>query len=269
MFSTKERYLMVRRICLALIVAAVSSFGSQGSGIFFDFHSSLGVRSGDELYHFRGAAMGSPVGDSIYYYSGGRQWADTNEFLNLILDNDKMQYSVRYSFLAGYEKSFTKVLSVRAAVGYQNVGMRAYAAEVPNFDKGDLSEVPFITAEISRHWLTFPIDLKVTLPIKRAGIYLCAGTKISYLLASEYRDSITGFTQDLGKATPGLNIGLGFRIGTELPVGNVGHVFLESGYTLGLSNLAFISRATTREGEIIPLGAGFRLNVPRVKDSPR
>lgn len=260
---------MIRRICIWLAVAAVSSFGSQGSGIFFDVHSSLGVRTGDELYHFRGITMGSPVGDSIHYYVGGNQWADTNEFLNLVLDNDKMQYSVRYSFVAGYEKSFNKVLSIRAAVGYQNVGMRAYAAEIPNFDKGDMSEKPFITAEITRHWLTFPIDVKATLPIRRAGIYLCAGTKISYLLSSEYRDSITGFTQDLGKVTPRVNVGVAFRIGTEIPVGAIGHIYLESGYVVGLSNLAFINRATTREGEIIPLGLGFRLNMPPNKDDGR
>jgi hypothetical protein len=257
---------MIRHLCCTLAVAAASCFGSQGSGIFVNVNPSLGVRSGDQLHHFRGNTMGSPVGDSIYYYSGGRQWADTNEYLTLLLDNDKMQYSVRYSFLAGYEKSFTKVLSVRAAVGYQKVGMRAYAALIRNAAKGDMTEEPFITAEISRNWLTFPIDIKVTLPIRRSGIYLCAGAKISYLLSSEYRDSISGFTQDLGSVTPRLNIGLGLRIGTELPVGNVGYVFLESGYTLGLSNLAFINKANTREGEIIPLGLGFRMNVPSTRE---
>jgi hypothetical protein len=175
------------------------------------------------------------------------------------------QYSVKYSFLIGYEKSFSKVLSLRGAVGYQNVLLDANAGLIPGFQNGDMTEVPVVSAEIDRHWISIPVDFKVMLPIRRSGLYLAVGPKASILLSSTYRDSLTSIKNDMADKTPRFNFGIGFRFGAELAIAHAGYLLLESGYHKGLVNLSHISKSKTFEGEIVPIGIGFRFNVPSKK----
>lgn len=257
---------MIRRVISLLLVAAFTSLGAQSSGIFFDAHVSRGVMKGDKLYDFTGSSFGSIVHegeglDTVHLISNGKEVVGVGNGFEKV----DFQYNVRYSFAVGYEKSFNKVLSLRGAVGYQNALMNAYAATISGYLEGDMTEDPYISSEISRHWLTIPIDLKVTLPIRRAGIYVAAGPKMSILLSSKYSDSLANTTEDITDLTPRFNLQLGFRLGAEFPIGKAGYIYVESGYHKGLINLSPVSEASTKEGEITLLGAGFRINLPAIK----
>ena len=109
----------------------------------------------------------------------------------------------------------------------------------------------------------YPIDFKVTLPIRRGGLFVATGPKASILLSSKYFDKITNSTQDLGDFTPRFNLGVGFRVGAELPIARAGFLLIESGYNWGLLNTAIISSAKQREGELSLLSLGFRINFPK------
>lgn len=255
---------MISRIFSLLVFTAVASFGAQSSGFFFDAHVSQGKRNGDTLYNFDGTKIGIKVGDSICYIENGKETTEENNLGSL--HYDQFQYAVRYAFLVGYEKSFNKVVSVRGAVGYQNASMEAHAATIPGYFDGDDTEIPYVSAKIDRHWISVPIDFKVTLPIRRGGLYLAAGPKASILLSTTYKDSITNTTEDLGDLTPRFNFALGFRFGAEIAIANAGYLFFESGYHKGLLNTSPISSATTKEGEITLIGLGFRINVPSKKN---
>jgi hypothetical protein len=245
-----------------IVLAAFVSFGAQGSGIYIEAHASQGKMSGNILSNFEGPAIGSIVGDSIHYIANGKEGTAKNNYLQFDKYPVKFQYAVQYSFSAGYEKSFSKVLSVRAAVGYQKALLDAYGATIPGYYSGDMTEVPFVSAEIDRHWISIPIDCKVTLPIRRSGLYLAVGPKASILLASQYTDNLTNTTEDLSDLTPRFNLGIGIRLGAEFPIFNAGFLFVESGYHFGLLNTSPISSSTTQEGEISLLGIGFRMNIP-------
>jgi len=250
------------RIFIALILFSISSFGAQGSGIFFDAHVSRGMNKGDKLYNFEGVRIGTIEGDSICVLINGKETKAKNTYTPYSSYPVEFQYAVRYSFLAGYERSFNKLLSIRGAVGYQNVLMNAYAATIHNYGQPNQAEEPFVSSKIDRHWISIPVDFKVTLPIRRSGLYVAAGPKASILLSSTYTDSISGFTEDLGSLTPRLNLGIGFRFGVELAIANAGYLFIESGYHKGLLNITPVPSATTQEGEIDALGVGFRMNIP-------
>jgi hypothetical protein len=154
------------------------------------------------------------------------------------------------------------VLSIRAALGYRKALLNAYAATIPGYFNGDMTEVPFVSAKIDRHWLSIPIDFKATLPIRRGGLYLAVGPKTSILLSSKYTDSLSNNPQDLSDLTPRFNLGLGFRFGAEFSIAKAGYLFIESGYHRGLVNTSPISSANTKEGELALLGIGFRMNFP-------
>jgi hypothetical protein len=246
---------MLRASMYILMVTAIASFGAQGSGIYFDAHVSRGEQNGDKLYQFSGPAFGAIVGDSIRYIANGREATGANNYGS---DYQAFfQYVVQYSFLAGYEKSLNTFLSVRGAIGYQKALLDAHASTIT-----DSAEVPFITAKIDRHWISIPIDFKVTLPLGRSGLYCAAGPKASILLSSKYTDSLTNTTEDLSGFTPRLNVGIGLRLGAEFPIAKAGFLFIESGYHIGLLNTSPITSSTTQEGEISLFGMGFRLNLP-------
>jgi hypothetical protein len=44
----------------------------------------------------------------------------------------------------------------RGALGYQKALLTAYGATIPGYFQGDMTEVPFVDAEIARHWLNLP-----------------------------------------------------------------------------------------------------------------
>lgn len=255
---------MIRTITSILFFAVVAAFGSQGSGIFFEAHASQGKMKGNSLVHFEGQKIGYALGDTIRFIFNGKEYADTNDYTSPFTSYPvEFQYAVRYSFLAGYERTFNKVLSLRGAVGYQYALMDAYAANIPGYMEGDMDEVPFVDAQIDRHWITIPIELKVTLPIRRSGLYAAMGPKGSILLASKYSEKIYNTTQDLADLTSRFNLGLGFRIGTELAIAKIGYLLIESGYNWGLLNTSIISSANMREGEFSPIALGFRINFPK------
>lgn len=251
---------MVRRFICILVFIAEVSYGAQGSGIYFDAHVSRGAMIGDKLYHFDGTRIGIIDGDSIRYIENRKQAAQKN--IAMAHDPVEFQYVVQYSFLAGYEKSFSKALSVRGAIGYQKALLDAHAATIPGFEKGDMTEAPFVSAEIVRHWISIPVDFKVTLPMGRSGLYLAVGPKASILLSSKYSDSLANTTEDLSDLTPGFNMGIGFRLGAEFPISKAGFLFVESGYHYGLLNISLVPSSTTKEGEITLLAMGFRMNIP-------
>jgi hypothetical protein len=113
------------------------------------------------------------------------------------------------------------------------------------------------------------VDVKFTLPLSQNGVYLAMGPKLSFLLSSQYSDSITGTTIDLASRTPGVNLSLGLRLGAEFAVGTLGYFFIEAGYHHGLTNLAVVAPATTGEGEAALLGIGFRPNFSRSANGSR
>ena len=252
---------MIRRICFSLLLASAASFGAQSSGFYGNINVSRGIHLGDKFQNFAGTEIGSVVGDTVYYVDNGREGKKKFDFIHT--KSSDFQYGVRFSALVGYEKSWNKILSARGAVGYQNVVLDAYAASIPGFALGDMTQVPFITSKISRHWLSVPVDVKFTAPLSQNGVYLAVGPKLSFLLATQYTDSITTTTIDLAGRTPGVNLSLGLRLGAEFAVGTLGYFFIEAGYHHGLTNLAVIAPATTGEGEAALLGIGFRSNFSR------
>jgi len=227
---------MIRRILLAVVLSVTASFGAQGSGIFFEGHVSRGVMTGDTLYAGLSEIYGIPI---------------------------EYQYCVRYAFSAGYEQSFSKLISIRAGVGYQNALMNAYSATIQNSsdNNGDYREVASIDSDIVRHWLTIPIDFKVTLPFRRSGFYIAAGPKASILLSSKGTDNITIEEYTITNDTPRFNLALGGDIGLEFAIGNLGHLFVESGYHQGILNTSPSESGTTQESEINFLKLGFRINL--------
>lgn len=254
---------MFNQIAFVIVMfSAVASFGAQGSGIFLQANASQGKMKGDKIVQFPGGAFGSEDGDSIRFIINGQELADINRYTVISTYPIDFQYAVRYSFLAGYEKSFNKVLSIKGAIGYQYALLDANAATV----NPDFSEDPFVASEIDRHWLNIPVDIKVTLPIRRSGLYLAAGPKASILLSSTYKDSLSNYELDLGDLTPRFNLSLGFRFGVELAIARAGFLLIESGYHKGLINLSPVSSVKTQEGEFVPISLGFRMNVPPEKN---
>lgn len=199
---------MIRCSLSILLLSSLVCIGAQSSGIFVEGHISQGKQNGDKLRHFEGNVFGSMDDDSIHYILDGQESSRENTYSIISSYPVDFQYSVQFSFSAGYEKSFTKLLSLRGGVGYQKVVMDAYAARI-DLENGSMNDVPFVSAEIRRHWLSIPVDFKVTLPIRRSGLYLTAGPKASILLSSEYADSISTVTQDLADLTPRFNLSLG------------------------------------------------------------
>jgi hypothetical protein len=255
---------MIRSIFSIIAFTVVTSYGAQGSGFYFEANASQGKMKGDTLFHFEGPGrIGVIEKDSACVLADGKEVKE-KFIISLFTKNPvNFQYAVRYSFLAGYEHSFNKVISIRASIGYQKALLDAHASVIENYGKSNQKEVPFISAEIDRNYISIPIDFKVTLPIRRSGLYLAAGPKASILLSSTYSDSITGYTENLGNLTPRFNLGLGFRFGAEIAIANAGFLIIESGYHKGLLNTSIVSSANTQEGEIVPIGFGFRMNLPK------
>ncbi len=253
---------MIRHSLLLFVIITVFSVHADDSGIFFKANVSQGTMNGDKLYNFEGAQIGVLAGDSVVYIQNGKEGKKKNTYTPFSSYPVEFQYAVKYSFEIGYEKSFNRVLSLKGAIGYQQALMDAYAASIPGYFQGDNTEMPFVKSRIDRHWLSIPIDFKVTLPFRRSGIYLGVGPKASILLASTYTDDISNTSEDLAGLTPRFNFGLGIRLGAEFAIAKIGFLFIESGYVFGLLNTSPISSATTQEGEISFLGLGFRTNLP-------
>lgn len=173
------------------------------------------------------------------------------------------QYAVSYSFLAGYEHSLGRILSFRGALGYQKALLTAYGATIPGYFQGDMTEVPFVDAEIARHWLNLPLDVKLTLPIGRGGLYLAMGPKASVLVSASHRDKLTQQSHDVGGDTSRFNFAVGFRVGGEIPIGDVGSIVIEAGYHKGLVNTW--KGSDTQEGEIVLLGVGFKMDLLKAR----
>lgn len=232
---------MIRYAFSVLLLVSVMSFGAQGSGFFIEAHLSQGKAKGDTLF------------------------CVAKSFQPLLSNKTEYQYAVRYAFMAGYELSFNKVISLRGAIGYQKALLDAYAASIPGVMEGNMEEVPYIDSEIDRHWLNIPIDFKVNIPIRRGGIYVTTGPKMSFLLSSEYTDNIDDITIDAAEETPRFNLSIGFHLGAEIPIARVGNLFVQTGYYFGILNVAPTSYLKTRENEFALLGIGFRLNLPKIR----
>jgi len=158
---------------VVVISSAMISFGAQGSGVYVEGEVNRGVRSGDTMH----AGL-------------------------ILLSVADYEYCVKTAVSVGYEQSFSKIISIRGGVGYRYASLDAHGAIIqPNG-----IEQPVVSKEIDRHWLTIPVDFKVTLPIKHSGLYVAAGPKFSFLLSSTYKDSIAGTSLNVTETTPRFNL---------------------------------------------------------------
>jgi hypothetical protein len=266
------------KFCIGMIIAltAVVSFGAQGKGFFIEGGVVQGKNIGDTLWYFRGT-LGSPAGrigaidhDSLRYIVDGKEQSEYIGRDTIIwLREDfpvKFQYAVSPSFLVGYEHSFNKVLSVRGALGYMKSKMDVLSDTVVRYhitSVVDTTRFPAINADISSHWFSIPLDLKVMLPIRRGGLYATIGPKATILLSSKYTDNLHGASYDVASMVSRLNFMVGFQIGAEIAIAKIGHLFFEGGYHLGFTNMSPISTANSRMGNITPFCMGFRLDLPK------
>lgn len=220
---------MFRWLFMVVISSAMISFGAQGSGVYVEGEVNRGVHSGDTM------VAGFLTLSTVYY-----------------------QYCVEEAFTLGYEHSFSKTISIRGGVGYRYALLDAYGGTIQT----NGTEKAEVSKEIDRHWLTIPVDFKVTLPIRRSGLYLTAGPKFSFLLSSTYKDSIAGTSLNVSKTTPRFNLSLGGTIGFEIAIAKFGYLLLESGYHHAVTNTSMYVGKKAMESDITLLGVGFRLNVP-------
>lgn len=266
---------MICRICFALLLSVFASFAAQGSGIFFEAHFSQGKIKGDTLYYFRGT-MSSPAGrigaidhDSLRTIFKGKEVSVYNGKDSILWLRDdspvNFQYAVQPSFSIGYEKSFNKVLSIRGAIGYMKSKMDAIGSPVTRYKldywpRIDTLHFPAVDAEINSHWLSIPLDFKITLPIRRGGLYVALGPKATILLASKYTDNLNNVNEDLIDLTPRFNLALGLRAGAELAIANAGFLLIESGYHTGMINVSPMSSVNLKMGNLTLFSLGFRIN---------
>lgn len=270
---------MLRYVFATLVLCSNLCFAAQGSGIFIEAHASQGDMVGDTLYYFRGT-MNAPAGrigmldhDTLRTISNGKvisEFAGKDTILFLRKDHPvNFQYAVQPSFTIGYEHSFNKVLSVRGSVGYLSSNLDVISSQVisykidPVTNRGvDTVYDPAADAEISSHWLSLPLDIKIMIPIRRSGIYAALGPKTMLLLASKYTDNLNDSTFDLTALTPRFNFLLGVRLGGEIAIANIGFLLLEAGYHAGMTEMSIIPQMSSKMGERTLFSGAFRFKLP-------
>lgn len=178
------------------------------------------------------------------------------------------------SFTVGYEKSFNKVFSISAGLGYRRgthtlefTSTEEYHSESASvyYDETE----PSISNDFS--YLVVPIDFKAMAPTKSGGIYLTVGPEIRILLTAKnhfhyikYEDNsidVSG-SSNIRDEYKTIGLALGIRLGGEITVKNHA-ILLESGYDIGISNVSDTPQIATAKTSVLTLfSIGFRLGMP-------
>jgi hypothetical protein len=266
---------MKHYVCFIIGIAAFFAFGAQKSGFFIEVEAVKSTNVGDTLWYFRGNPAGS-IGaidrDSLRTIVNGKEVSTFNGKDSIIWLRDdfpvNFQHDVRPSFSIGYEHSFNKVFSLRGAVGYLSSRFDVLSDTVISYTISggiprDTIYYPAADAEISSHWISIPLDIKIMIPIRRSGLYAAFGPKATILLSSKYKDNLYGGSYDFAPLIPHFNLMLGFKVGGEIAFTKIGHLFFEGGYHAGLINMSPISSNKSTLGTLTPFCMGFRVNLPK------
>lgn len=122
------------------------------------------------------------------------------------------------TFLVGAEYAFAPVVSVAGAVGMQFIGCT------------------FESIEYNLTMVNFPVDLKLTVPIRRGGIYILGGPRFDLVVGGKYGHVESDTRSDVSEAFDTFNFQLGLGVGGEIPVKSH-HILVEATYSGGISKL--------------------------------
>ncbi len=260
----------MRRVVISLLIcmAGFQSFAAKGSGIFINAGLSMSKMNGDSLENF----MSDMIFDRYMHDPTNNK---AIEKLRRETFRSESGPRMAPSFKIGYEQSFNRVLSLSAGVGL------VFGGNTTNIE--DFTETEFetdgtskvlsdadISTVIEYTHLIIPINLKIMAPIKRGGFYLKGGPQFGFLLKADYvhkyDNSVTNKhieeKRDLKKEKEleGFNMAMGFRVGGEIPIGGH-HLYLESGYDWGLSDISKQDGIEAKTGSLTLLSIGFRITL--------
>lgn len=253
--------LMFKKLIITLIIITSTLIANGNSGIYGVGGISLGNAKGAETNYLEHTISN---GDTIH--------------------TDKLEpSSIPFPILAvGYEKSLLKILSFRLGIGFERVG-NEFKIKDGLKTSATASLDTLYTWEHKRSfsfsYLTIPLDLKLKLPLNRAGLYTVAGAKLGFLLSAKEKlehtvtvinQSPTSLPYDLQLTSnsyeknikndaSAINMSLGFRLGGEIPVRRL-HLLLESGYDFGLIEIMKKEKLVNKSGILTILSVGLRLN---------
>jgi Outer membrane protein beta-barrel domain len=186
-----------------------------------------------------------------------------------------MQKAIYPAFFAGYEQSFSRVISANAGVGILFSG---YDYLTERMETVNGNKTYKYTGGNTATYLSFPLNFKAMLPIKAGGIYLAGSPSIDILLASKSHGKVTVNDETIVDVKDvdtkdayvnSFNFALGFRIGGEIKTGKH-NLFLESGYDFGLiesmeGGSVNGHEYTFKNGRLTFISLGFRINTKRVE----
>jgi len=120
--------------------------------------------------------------------------------------------------------------------------------------------------DVKADYLEFPILLKVKFPLTEVKPYLIGGPTIGINLSanSEFSNGTTTTTTDIKKDVESVDFGLLFGAGLDFKVATKTNLFVQFGYSLGLTNsnkdaVSVISTTVKNYGIQITGGAKFNL----------
>ncbi len=186
-----------------------------------------------------------------------------------------MQKALYPAFFAGYEQSFSRVLSVNAGVGIFFSGYDFNIEQMPI--ENTTYTINKSTGGNTATYLSFPVNVKVMLHIKAGGLYLEGGPSFDILLASKgyikavENNQTIADEKDIDTKESYVNsfsFVLGFRVGGEIKAGKH-NLFIESGYDFGLTESMMGGSRNGHEytfnnGRLTFISLGFRINTKKV-----
>lgn len=259
---------MFHKLFIVIVTLIHIVLGAQGSGIFIKANIDQAKIKGDQFYYFKNSNfLGALVGDSIQYISNGKESTieDPEKDVSIHFRVNKPiepQGAVRPGITIGYEKSFNKVISLRAAAGWQSIKLDGMMSE---YDSDSATWDTVVNYKIVNNYISIPLEGKILLPLRRSGLYITGGAAVAILLSSRFNDLVKDYEEDLADFTSRVLFNLGFKIGAEIALGNIGHLIFESGYSAGLTNTSPFTDTKTRFNNLSLLNAGFRINLPKSK----
>lgn len=143
---------------------------------------------------------------------------------------------------AGVELEFKKWISAIGKLSFVNKGYEQKSSGAGNLF-GDNSK---IDNQMKLMYLSVPIHFKLTIPIKRSGIFFIVGPETSFLLSAkaindmeiEVSNEVTKIdtTYDAKNHFNAIDFGIGFSIGGEIAIGKHA-LLLSSGYSAGITDI--------------------------------
>ncbi len=249
-------------IFLTLLTLTIETYGNSG------------------IYGIGGISRGKARGDETNYLEHTISNGDT-------VHTDTLEPSSILSpiFVIGYEKSLMKILSFRLGLGYEMLGNEFIIEDgIKTNQTSPTAQLDTLYTwehkrSFSFSYLTIPLDLKLKLPLKRAGIYTIAGAKLGFLLSAKEKLDQTvnifnssnidlpydlnstseSYEKNIKNSATAVNMSLGFRLGGEIPIRRL-HLLLESGYDFGLIEVMKDEKLVERSGVFTLLSIGLRLN---------